>query len=117
MGELVVDGKAITRDGPAYVIAEIGNNHQGDLEKAKALIHAARECGVDAVEDGVTGVLVPSRDPAALRRAVEALMGDPELRRRLGSAARDAAREKFSWRVTTEATIAAYRDADALRSR
>ena len=48
--ELVVDGRAITRDGPAYVIAEIGNNHQGDLEKAKALIHAARECGVDAVK-------------------------------------------------------------------
>jgi sialic acid synthase len=48
--ELVVDGKPITRDGPAYVIAEIGNNHQGDLEKAKALVHAARECGVDAVK-------------------------------------------------------------------
>jgi sialic acid synthase len=47
---LVVDGKAITRDGPAYVIAEIGHNHQGELEKAKALIHAARECGVDAVK-------------------------------------------------------------------
>ncbi|HUG65796.1 MAG TPA: N-acetylneuraminate synthase family protein [Gaiellaceae bacterium] len=50
MRELVVDGKTITRDGSAYVIAEIGNNHQGDLEKAKALIHAARECGVDAVK-------------------------------------------------------------------
>lgn len=50
MRELVVDGRAITRDGPAYVIAEIGNNHQGDVEKAKALIHAARECGVDAVK-------------------------------------------------------------------
>ena len=72
---------------------------------------------LDAVEDGVTGVLVPPRDPAALRRAVQALMSDPELRRRLGSAARDAAREKFSWGVTTEATIAAYRDAVALRSR
>ncbi len=50
MRELVVNGKAITRDGPAYVIAEIGNNHQGDVEKAKALIHAAKECGVDAVK-------------------------------------------------------------------
>ena len=50
MRELVVDGKVIARDGPAYVIAEIGNNHQGDLEKAKALIHAAKECGVDAVK-------------------------------------------------------------------
>jgi N-acetylneuraminate synthase/sialic acid synthase len=48
--ELVVDGRTITRDGPAYVIAEIGHNHQGDLEKAKALVHAARECGVDAVK-------------------------------------------------------------------
>jgi sialic acid synthase len=48
--ELVVDGKVITRDGPAYVIAEIGHNHQGELEKAKALIHAARECGVNAVK-------------------------------------------------------------------
>ena len=50
MRELVVDGRVITRDGPAYVIAEIGHNHQGELEKAKALIHAARECGVDAVK-------------------------------------------------------------------
>lgn len=48
--ELVVDGRRITRDGPVYVIAEIGHNHQGDLEKAKALIHAAKECGVDAVK-------------------------------------------------------------------
>jgi sialic acid synthase len=48
--ELVVGGKAIARDGPAYVIAEIGHNHQGELEKAKALIHSASECGVDAVK-------------------------------------------------------------------
>jgi N-acetylneuraminate synthase/sialic acid synthase len=48
--ELVVDGRRITRDGPAYVVAEIGHNHQGDVEKAKSLIHAAKECGVDAVK-------------------------------------------------------------------
>ncbi len=50
MPELIVDGKRISSDGPAYVVAEIGHNHQGDVEKAKALIHAARECGVDAVK-------------------------------------------------------------------
>ncbi len=50
MPELVVDGGRITRDGRAYVIAEIGHNHQGDVEKAKALIHSAKECGVDAVK-------------------------------------------------------------------
>jgi sialic acid synthase len=48
--ELLVDGTRIHDDGPAYVVAEIGHNHQGDLEKAKALIHAAKECGVDAVK-------------------------------------------------------------------
>jgi N-acetylneuraminate synthase/sialic acid synthase len=48
--ELHVSGRRIADDEPAYVIAEIGHNHQGDLEKAKALIQAARECGVDAVK-------------------------------------------------------------------
>ena len=50
MPELVVDGRRISQDGPAYVIAEIGHNHQGDVEKAKAIVHAAKECGVDAVK-------------------------------------------------------------------
>ena len=50
VSELIVDGKRISDDGGAYVIAEIGHNHQGELEKAKALIHAAKECGVDAVK-------------------------------------------------------------------
>jgi sialic acid synthase len=48
--ELYVNGRRIADDEPAYVIAEIGHNHQGELEKAKALVHAARECGVDAVK-------------------------------------------------------------------
>jgi len=48
--ELLVEGRRIANDADAYVIAEIGNNHQGDLEKAKALIHAAKECGVDAIK-------------------------------------------------------------------
>ena len=66
---------------------------------------------VDAVEDGVTGLLVPPRDPAALRSAIQELLEDADLRARLGAAARDAARERFSWSVATAATIAAYREA------
>ncbi|HLG09012.1 MAG TPA: glycosyltransferase family 4 protein [Gaiellaceae bacterium] len=65
----------------------------------------------DAVEDGGTGLLVPPRDPASLRAAIERLLGDAELRRRLGEAARARARERFSWAAATEATIQAYRTA------
>jgi glycosyltransferase involved in cell wall biosynthesis len=63
----------------------------------------------DLVVDGETGLVVPPRDPAALRSALERLLGDPELRLRLGSAGRDRARERFSWDAVTEATLAAYR--------
>ena len=65
----------------------------------------------DAVEDGVTGLLVPPRDPPALRAAIERLLADEGLRRRLGVAARDTARERYSWEAATEATVASYRDA------
>ena len=66
---------------------------------------------LDAVEDGVTGLLVPPHQPAALRSALERLLGDPELRDRLGRAGREKARRELSWGACTEATIAAYRAA------
>ncbi len=66
---------------------------------------------LDAVEHGLTGILVPPRDPRALRAAIEQLLEDAELRARFGEAARQSAREEFSWEAATSATVAAYRDA------
>jgi glycosyltransferase involved in cell wall biosynthesis len=63
----------------------------------------------DLVVDGETGLVVPPRDSDALRAALERLLGDEELRRRLGAAGRERARERFSWDMVTEATLAAYR--------
>ena len=48
--KLTIDGFEITDDSDCYVIAEIGHNHQGNLEKAKQLFKAAAECGVNAVK-------------------------------------------------------------------
>ena len=63
----------------------------------------------DLVVDGETGLLVPPCDPEALRAALERLLGDRDLRRGLGSAARERARERFSWAAVTDSTLAAYR--------
>jgi glycosyltransferase involved in cell wall biosynthesis len=45
---------------------------------------------VDAIEDGVTGLLVPPRDVTSLREAIARLLGDAALCARLGEAARGA---------------------------
>jgi glycosyltransferase involved in cell wall biosynthesis len=63
---------------------------------------------VDAVEDGVTGMLVPPGDPDALRDAVQALLEDPELRRRLGAAGRTKALREFQQDVAAKNLIAVY---------
>lgn len=50
MRKLTINGKTITDESKPYVVAEIGQNHQGTLENAKKLFHAAKECGADAVK-------------------------------------------------------------------
>ena len=63
---------------------------------------------LDHVEDGVTGLLVPPRDPRALRAALERLLGDAELRARLGAAARARARERLGWERAARELVAVY---------
>ena len=65
----------------------------------------------DLVVHEETGLLVPPRDVRALRGALERLLADGELRRRMGEAGRERVRQFFSWDAVTDATIAAYRDA------
>jgi glycosyltransferase involved in cell wall biosynthesis len=65
--------------------------------------------GIPAViEDGETGLLVPIGDIEATRAAVERALGDPELRRRIGTAARERVREYCSWHKVTEQTLKVY---------
>jgi glycosyltransferase involved in cell wall biosynthesis len=65
----------------------------------------------DLVVDGETGLLVAPGDVAALRAALERLLADAELRRRLGSAARVRARKTLSWDRSVALTLSAYADA------
>ncbi|MFL5403223.1 MAG: N-acetylneuraminate synthase family protein [Gemmatimonadales bacterium] len=50
MRELVINGVAINDDRDCFVIAEIGHNHQGSVERCKELFRLARECGAQAVK-------------------------------------------------------------------
>ena len=50
MRKLSLNGKVIQDNSDCYVIAEIGHNHQGNLETAKEMFRVAKECGADAVK-------------------------------------------------------------------
>src|SRR5690606_31021502 len=45
-----LNGRAVGRGHPPYVIAEIGANHNGDTGLALRLIDEGRACGADAVK-------------------------------------------------------------------
>jgi sialic acid synthase len=50
MRQLTIGDYKIQDDSPAYVIAEIGHNHQGNLELAFEMIIAASQAGASAVK-------------------------------------------------------------------
>ena len=50
MSDLKLGRRTIGASYPTFIIAEIGINHQGDVEIAKELIIKAKECGADAVK-------------------------------------------------------------------
>lgn len=47
---VLIGDRPIGEHHPCYVVAEIGINHNGDMEIAKRLIDSAREAGCDAVK-------------------------------------------------------------------
>lgn len=62
----------------------------------------------DIVEDGVSGLLVPQRDPAALARALACLLGDEQLARRLGDGGYRYAQAHFGWGAVLRQTRQMY---------
>jgi glycosyltransferase involved in cell wall biosynthesis len=64
----------------------------------------------EAVEDGVTGRLVPPQDPGALAAAAIDLMADRQRATALGAAARERMMSRFRLDQMVEGTLAAYRE-------
>jgi glycosyltransferase involved in cell wall biosynthesis len=63
---------------------------------------------LDAVDDGVTGILVPARDAKALERAMLTYLEDRDLRSRHGTAGRRRVLDLFAREKLWEALLARY---------
>ncbi|MGL6279583.1 MAG: glycosyltransferase [Gaiella sp.] len=81
------------------------------MERGRAVIASAVGGLPEIVEDGVTGLLVPPHDPAALATAIAALARDPARCAAMGRAGRRRALERFSQERCAAATEALYRSA------
>jgi len=79
---------------------------------------ATRVGGVpEVVVDGVTGFLVPPRQPKALAQAIVRLLVDPDLAKSMGASGRERAESMFDARVTAERTVQVYRDVLASKTK
>ncbi len=86
----------------------------------KSLLEAAA-CGLpivtthapgcrEAVEDGLTGLLVPCRDAAALAEAIRFMFEHPGERVRMGAAGRERVEREFDEKLVLGRTLAVYRE-------
>jgi glycosyltransferase involved in cell wall biosynthesis len=64
----------------------------------------------ELVENGVTGFLVPPKDPETLAQALQKLIEDPELRKRMGRAGREKALREFTLDRMLHETERVYRE-------
>jgi glycosyltransferase involved in cell wall biosynthesis len=81
-----------------------------DAQAMGVPVVATRTGGVpDIVEDGVTGLLVPPRDPAALSGAIVRMLSDGGLRQRLAQTALARSRG-YDYRIMVYKTLEAYRE-------
>jgi glycosyltransferase involved in cell wall biosynthesis len=80
-----------------------------EAQAAGVPVVASRVGGIpEAVDDQVTGTLVPSADPEAMARAVIELLGHPERRARMGEAGRRHVARHFSVDAMLSGNLAVY---------
>jgi glycosyltransferase involved in cell wall biosynthesis len=90
-------------EGSPYVILE--------AMSAGLPIAATRVGGVpELIEDGVTGLQVPARDPGAMAAALESLLINSKLRKELGAAGRLVAANHHRFEAYVESLIRFYQE-------
>ena len=72
-------------------------------------IVSCRVSGLDAVQHGITGLLVPPRDPIALAEAIARLASNPEFRDTVGRAAMGHIQARYSEQRVNQLWMDEYR--------
>ncbi len=86
----------------------LGTSLLAAMSYALPVVAVAQGAGLEVVEDGRNGLLVPASDPAALASAILRLLGDTELAARLGAAARETIQQRFTADHMVENTLRIY---------
>jgi glycosyltransferase involved in cell wall biosynthesis len=113
------DVEALLASSSCFVLSTTSEGLPISILEAMAAglpVVASRVGGVpELVEDGVTGLTVPPRNPAALAEALRGLLADAGLRERLGAAGRLRAERAFSLAAFRRAHLDLYRELTAER--
>lgn len=94
------------RDGLPNVVLEA-------MASSAAIVATDAGAIPSAIRDGETGIVVPAGDPAALASALSRLAAGPDVRRRLGDAARAAVEREFDAGTCAGAFVSVLREAYA----
>lgn len=100
--------------GPSVVAASGDTEGQGvvflEAFAARLCVLAAASGGIaEVVDDGITGILVPPRDPARLAAIMETLLTNRELREKLAENAFRKVTETYAWKKIASRFESLYR--------
>ena len=113
-----VELRALMQDCAVLVLPSVTNAEAFGYVQLEAMASARPVISTDVPsgvswvnQDGHTGLVVPAGDAAALRCAIERLIGDPALRSQLGAAGRARVEQEFTIDRLCERLRAVYEEA------
>ena len=112
----VADVRPYFRAASVFVLPSVARSEAFGIVQLEAMAHGVPvvntdlDTGVPSVSlDGLTGFTVPPKNPRALAEAINRLLGDEQLRARMGEAGRRRVHEEFNVSQMVEKTRGVYR--------